>query len=179
MVPKSPQTKPTRRRQSKPGGKTTSPKGLTESQLEERRSIVFEMRARQCLSFREIAARVTAGGSGRAAFAMTAKTAFDDYWSVMERDVMVASDDLERHRATELHKCDQMEAGLASDAMGGDPSAVNSFLRVMQRRARLLGLDAPTQVSGPGGGPIRVEDVGVSDQVLASIVARTLEPSAN
>lgn len=44
------------------------------------------------------------------------------------------------------------------EAIPSDPDAINVALKVMERRARLNGLDAPTQVSGPGGGnPLVIE----------------------
>ena len=42
--------------------------------------------------------------------------------------------------------------------MGGSDKAVNSVLRIMERRSKLMGLDAPVrhELSGPGGGAINI-----------------------
>ena len=43
----------------------------------------------------------------------------------------------------ELERLDMLTKGLEPMARTGNPGSVNSFLRVMERRAKLLGLDAP------------------------------------
>lgn len=59
----------------------------------------------------------------------------------------------------ELARLDTMQLGLWSDASKGRWLAVDRVLRIMERRAAYLGLDAPkrTEVSGPEGGPIEIE----------------------
>lgn len=52
-------------------------------------------------------------------------------------------DDVEAVRAMELERLDRLFAGSYAQAAGGDPKALASIMRVMERRARLLGLDAP------------------------------------
>lgn len=48
--------------------------------------------------------------------------------------------------------------GGGTDPTPPDPDAINVALKVMERRARLNGLDAPSQISGPGGGnPLVIE----------------------
>lgn len=81
---------------------------------------------------------------------------------------------------------------LRGPAMQGDPQAVQAVVRVLERRAKMLGYDAPTQheVSGKGGGPIESKEVGAaidlskaSDEelaVLRRLLSRdTAEPSAS
>lgn len=43
--------------------------------------------------------------------------------------------------ALELERCDALIAAAWPDAMAGDPKAIHAILRVMDRRAKLLGLD--------------------------------------
>jgi len=49
-----------------------------------------------------------------------------------------------------------LRVALASGVRNGDPRAISTAVRVMERRARLFGLDAPTELSGPNGGPLQV-----------------------
>lgn len=50
-----------------------------------------------------------------------------------------------------------------------DENTVSAILKVMERRARMLGLDAPQEIGGPGGGPIQVANVGAGDALLAMV----------
>lgn len=61
----------------------------------------------------------------------------------------------------ELERLDMLTKGLEPMASAGNPGSVNSFLRVMERRAKLLGLDAPE----------RFEDVTkLTDEQLQRII---------
>lgn len=50
-------------------------------------------------------------------------------------------------KAEEISRLDAMLAGLWPDARKGSQGAVDRVLKIMERRARLLGLDAPAKVS--------------------------------
>jgi hypothetical protein len=41
----------------------------------------------------------------------------------------------------ELHRLDEMQAAVYPDAVAGDHSAINSVLRIQERRAKLMGFD--------------------------------------
>lgn len=58
----------------------------------------------------------------------------------------------------ELERCDQLQRALAKKAADGNERAIATTLRIMERRARLLGLDAAPklELTGPGGGPLNV-----------------------
>lgn len=58
----------------------------------------------------------------------------------------------------ELERCDQLQRALAKKVSEGNERAINSTLKVMERRAKLLGLDAAPklELTGPGGGPLTV-----------------------
>ena len=62
----------------------------------------------------------------------------------------------ERLRELELRRCDRLQLALDPAASTGHPPSVMASIRVMDRRAKLLGLDAPTQITGAGGAPIAV-----------------------
>lgn len=57
-------------------------------------------------------------------------------------DVEEAATDV---RTMELRRLDEMLRGLWPDATGGDTEAVNAVLRVMKRRAKMLGIDEPEE----------------------------------
>lgn len=63
-------------------------------------------------------------------------------------------------RDQQLHRLDAMLYALRGKVKRGDPRAIDSALRIEDRRAKLLGLDAPSraEVSGPDGGAIEIED---------------------
>lgn len=56
--------------------------------------------------------------------------------------------DAKKLRKRELARCDALEAAIADQVAAGDLNAVKTALRVMDRRARYLGLDAPTLIKG-------------------------------
>lgn len=80
-------------------------------------------------------------------------------------------------RDIELVRCDEMTRVLwtiAADPEREDRDrvrSINAITRVMERRARLAGLDSPElhEVSGPGGGPIPVDPEAVLGMVERQI----------
>tara|TARA_R100000329_G_scaffold96224_1_gene79889 strand:+ start:1345 stop:1797 length:453 start_codon:yes stop_codon:yes gene_type:complete len=66
--------------------------------------------------------------------------------------------DLEEMVYLELERLDHLTNAVWPDAMGGNDKAVNSVLRIMERRSKLIGLDAPVrhELSGPNGGAINI-----------------------
>lgn len=89
----------------------------------------------------------------------------------------------------ELERVDYVLRSLAPKVAKGDSKAATAYLRAMDRRAKLLGLDAPTRadttVSGPGGTPVEVS-VAVADPTAlharlaatAARAARGVDPGA-
>jgi hypothetical protein len=80
----------------------------------------------------------------------------------------------------ELEQVDFVCRSLVPKVIKGDPKAAMAFLKAQERRAKLLGLDAPTRadttLSGPGGAPVEVS-VAVADPTalharLAAAAAR-------
>ncbi len=60
-------------------------------------------------------------------------------------------------RSLELDRLDRLYTQMARKAEGGDEKAVDRCLRIMERRARLLGLDAPVKQDVTSGGePVRI-----------------------
>jgi len=64
-------------------------------------------------------------------------------------------------RALEVERLDNMLRALWRDVSAGNHGAIDRALRVMERRAKLLGLDAPTrtETTGANGEPVRTDIV--------------------
>lgn len=62
---------------------------------------------------------------------------------LLTREVVTAAAEL---RDLELLRLDRLQAAMWRDAMNGDDKAVRAILRIMDRRARLLGLDTPKTI---------------------------------
>ena len=69
-----------------------------------------------------------------------------------------ALDSADELRQMELERLDMLIKGLEPMAAVGKPDAVSAYLRVMERRAKLLGLDAPVrqEVTGADGGALEI-----------------------
>jgi hypothetical protein len=83
-------------------------------------------------------------------------------------------------KAEEISRLDAMLAGLWPDARKGHHSAVDRVLKIMERRARLLGLDAPQRMAlgGHNGGPLQVRHDGLDLSTLTDAELDTIEAIA-
>lgn len=61
-----------------------------------------------------------------------------------------AAETIDEIRGIEAFRLDQLQVVAWRQAMNGDLSATDRVLRIMERRAKLQGLDAPTQLAGTG-----------------------------
>lgn len=82
-------------------------------------------------------------------------------------------------RNLELSRMDSMLNALWQAIRRGDPTSISTALRVSERRARLLGLDAPAkqELTGKDGGPLATTQVDLtrlSDDDLTTL-AKILE----
>lgn len=77
------------------------------------------------------------------------------------RDLQKALTDIPREaaeevRLQELEMLDLMARGLIGKVSKGDEKAIQTMLRIQERRSKYLGLDVPVQVEQLGGGNINV-----------------------
>lgn len=75
----------------------------------------------------------------------------------------------------ELERLDVLWQIQYLNAQGGDVQALAGCMKIMERRARMLGLDAParTEVTGKDGGPIQTKtERDLTDEELAAELAR-------
>jgi hypothetical protein len=66
-----------------------------------------------------------------------------DVRRALENAVKKLSIPLEAHRQLEMDRLDAMQNALWDKVLEGDTKAIDTSLRLMDRRAKLLGLDAP------------------------------------
>lgn len=62
---------------------------------------------------------------------------------IMSRNIPMAP---EEFRWQELDRLDRMQVALWPRAMKGDDRAIGTIIRLMERRAKLVGIDAPTKI---------------------------------
>lgn len=80
-------------------------------------------------------------------------------------------EDAESVRDLEMERLDDLLEATWSNAMSGDPQAIMSAIRIMERRAKLLGLDAPEKHSFVGALVTPEEAAKMSeDQIRARVV---------
>jgi hypothetical protein len=64
----------------------------------------------------------------------------------LEQTTHKMSESTEAVRQLELKRLDQMQFPIWNQVMAGDTGAISTALRIQERRASLLGLDAPKQI---------------------------------
>ena len=77
------------------------------------------------------------------------------YRLVQEALVTTLREPAEAVRALELERLDLLTRKLESRISAGDDKAINTLLKVMDHRAKLLGLYAPVTIQGPDGTAVR------------------------
>jgi hypothetical protein len=115
---------------------------------------------------------------------VSVETAWSDVQSELRALRSIAVQDAEELRELEMQRLDQWALYLAPAAQTGDARAIATLVRIQERRAKLLGIDAPTrnEHTGKNGAPIAhavtVRDLSkLSEAQLeaAADIARTLE----
>jgi Homeodomain-like domain len=86
-------------------------------------------------------------------------TAYQDVQEELGRLDTVATKKAERLRDLEARRLDVLTVALAPGIRNGEPRAIVAAVRVMERRARLFGLDAPQKITGPEGEPVAIRIV--------------------
>jgi hypothetical protein len=88
--------------------------------------------------------------------AVSEKTAYYDVQDELGRLDKVSRDKAERLRDLEGRRLDVLQLALAPAIRTGDPRAIAAAVRLMERRAKLFGLDAPTTIAGIAEAPVNV-----------------------
>jgi hypothetical protein len=71
------------------------------------------------------------------------------------------AEDVEIVRTGEIERLNALLLNLTPRVRAGDAYSISVAIKVLERKSRLLGLDAPTkaEVTGAGGGPYKIEVV--------------------
>ena len=120
------------------------------AEIEARRQKAFQLR-RGGASYREIAE----------ALQVSHQTAANDVAAILKQVNARTQDVALEYRTMQLARLDAMLMGVWGKASKGELGAVSMVIKIEERRARLLGLDAPArqEISGPEGGPIEIAPV--------------------
>ena len=84
-----------------------------------------------------------------------------------------SEEQIDQHRQTEALRLDRLLRAVWPDALKGNHGAIDRALRIADRRAKLLGLDAPTRQELSGA-----IDLTDTRPALAALAAALPEPSA-
>lgn len=97
--------------------------------------------------------------------AVSEKTAYHDVQDELARLDAIVKAKAERLRDLEARRLDLWTVALSAGIKSGDPRAIGAAVRLSERRARLLGLDAPVTITAPAGEalPIRLVYQEVKD----------------
>jgi len=98
---------------------------------------------RQVLELRRAGA--TYDEAARAVGYATPQGAYLAYHRALKRTLVEAG--ANEARQTELDRLDRLQRAIWPHALDGEIPAANTILRLMDRRAKLLGLDAPTRIT--------------------------------
>ena len=111
------------------------PTGVRNSSQEvrDREAEVVRLR-RQGMTFDDIAAAVGFTNKGTA------------YTTWKNANARIIVEDVDEIRKLEGERLDTAQAAIWDDVLAGDVAAVNTLLRLMDRRSKLFGLDSPVRV---------------------------------
>jgi hypothetical protein len=108
-------------------------------------------------------------------------TAYEDVKAVRAaRRAELGGERIMEERDLELTRLERLRRVNVRAAEAGDTRAGQLLLSISDRKAKLLGLDAPkeTRVTGAGGGPVQLAGlgVGVSNEDLADLLKNLPDP---
>lgn len=86
--------------------------------------------------------------------------------------------DAETARAMELERLDELQSYLWLPASKANAQAVEKILKIMERRAKLMGLDAPSKVAPTNPNGDEPYDRPMTDAELDARIAELLEKGA-
>lgn len=113
------------------------PTPINEAIARQREDDVVRLRTRERLTFVEIGRRLECDEKA-------ARDAWKRARTAAHQD---AAEALDAWRAEMLATCEAVLDGMVPKALAGDPRAAEAATKVIERTARLLGLDAPTKIN--------------------------------
>ena len=135
------------------GAKKASPRSTRAAVTTDRRLQALELR-KEGLAFSAIGDRL--GISKEAAWKLVENALIDYRESVKETADVV--------RELELMRLDELTEAVRKLALTGEPAQVAVYLKTMERRSKLLGLDAAakTELTGANGGSLKTENTNLN-----------------
>jgi len=132
------------------------PPKVTPKTIDSQKRVVYALELRaQGLTYQQIADTPYEDGPNGTMYGGDRHNCRRDIVNAYEQTIKEPADMV---RQLEIQRLDMMLMGLASKGLfDGDTKAVTAGLALMARRAKLLGLDAPTQIETSGDGTIIVE----------------------
>lgn len=90
------------------------------------------------------------------------------------------AENIDRLRDLDIDRLDAMLYALRGRIERGDPRAIDSGLRILERRAKLLGLDAAVkqEITGADGGPLVLEDARAALAARIAAIAPATDSGA-
>jgi DNA-binding CsgD family transcriptional regulator len=146
MKAEQPPHRPDSRREGKTSRARRPPHPGEQETITARRVQALDLR-KTGATYRQIAAQL----------GTSAHTAFDDVQAELRELRTQTVQEAEDLRDLELQRCDVMTEGVWTNVKAGDPRSVAAAVRVSERRARLLGLDAAMKTEHSGGIDVRLE----------------------
>lgn len=128
-------------------------------------------REREALALRRGGATYAGIATRVEGFGGNAGTAYRAVQRALKRTLQEPADEL---RTLELERLDALHLAMWTKAMGGSLGAVDRVLRIAERRAKLLGLDAPIRVDGRLMDATSAEIADLADQ----LESRAIEAAA-
>lgn len=116
----------------------------------------------------------------------TAGAACQDHRRALDATMADLKQEVSAWRAQELDRIDELQEAIWESAKAGDEKLLNVVVKLLDRRARMLGLDAPREATvalhgSPDGPPIAITDVPASEaerqereRILIANLARKL-----
>ena len=126
----------------------------------QRRSEAIQLRSRRW-TYRQIADKLYNGDPGNC---------YRDIQKGLQDAIREPSEEV---LAQEIELLDDLARAAMDKALEGDEKAITSVLKIMERRAKYLGLDKPaqTEITGAGGFPISVNPNLLPPQAVAALQA--------
>ena len=118
---------------------TARKKTGTDEKIAKRRAKAFDLRINGA-NYRQIAAELS----------VSIQTVSNDINGELDRLKKATAGEAERLRDIELHRLDRWQRAMTAKMANGSTQAVQQLIKISERRAKLLGLDAPTSVTHDG-----------------------------
>lgn len=125
----------------------------------ERRLFVLDLR-RKGRNYRDIAAEALRHfGPDRLPAGWDARYAYKDVARELEQVHGEIQEDAQAIKTLEIERLDSLWYVMYQKALAGDEKAVDRCIRIQERRAKLLGLDAPQrhELGGPDGAAVVIQ----------------------